>query len=116
MLIKPRIDKSQRRDVRVGRNSERRFRDLRSPASSGGRSVKGDPILGCSASCLIGARLGLVEEALGGREPRRFGQIEDMLDEVAAGRLMLMNLGHQRSGFLAWSLARGKPAPNQAGP
>jgi hypothetical protein len=76
---------------------------------------QGRPHLGMLGK-LLKARLGLVEGTLGGLYTRLFGQVEEMLDEVAAGRLTLMDLGHQRSGFLAWSLARGEPAPNQAGP
>jgi hypothetical protein len=40
---------------------------------------------------LLEARLGLVEEALGGLYTRLFGQVEELLDEIAAGRLTLMD-------------------------
>jgi hypothetical protein len=39
---------------------------------------------------LLEARLGLGEEALGGLYTRLFGQVEELLDEIAAGRLTLM--------------------------
>jgi hypothetical protein len=53
---------------------------------------QGRPHLGVRGE-LLEARLGLGEETLGGREPGLFGQVEEMLDEVAAGRFTLMGLG-----------------------